>query len=131
MRYLIDTHVIIWLLLDSEKLSIMARKLIEESKNEIFVSTISLWEISLKYKKGKLKLKGLIPKEISGWLDKINIKTIPLSSELSLGYCDFETNHNDPFDNMLMYTAVKEKLVFLTADKKILDANIKKLEALW
>lgn len=131
MRYLIDTHVIIWLLLDSQKLSPKVGKLIEEPKNEIFVSSISLWEISLKYKKGKLKLKGIFPKEISGWLEKINVKTIALSSELALGYCDFETDHKDPFDNMLMYTAVQENLVLMTADKKILETKTTDLVTLW
>ena len=50
MNYLLDTHILIWSLLDSEKLSKTILDIISNQENKIFVSTVSLWEISIKYK---------------------------------------------------------------------------------
>ena len=59
MNYLLDTHSFLWVLFDDEKLSERSREIIKDPDNDIFVSVITYWEISLKYAIGKLELEGI------------------------------------------------------------------------
>ena len=76
MKYLLDTHVLLWLRLDPEKLNPEHKKIIESSENEKFVSAITLWEISLKYALGKLELGEHTPDEFLAGIYKIGLKDI-------------------------------------------------------
>jgi len=58
MKYLLDTHTFIWAISDFENLSFTSQNIIEDLKNEIFVSIISFWEISLKISIGKFNISG-------------------------------------------------------------------------
>ncbi|EMM75702.1 toxin-antitoxin system, toxin component, PIN domain protein [Leptospira santarosai str. 2000030832] len=81
MSYLLDTHVLLWVIGDSKQLSKKVAQIIEDQKVQIFVSSISLWEISLKFKLGKLHLSGFKPEGIPNYLKKLNINTIELNVE--------------------------------------------------
>lgn len=59
MKYLLDTHVILWIIGSSNLLSKKVKATIENSENKIYVSSVSLWEISLKFRLGKLSLSGM------------------------------------------------------------------------
>ncbi len=61
MKYLIDTHVLLWSLFDTSKLSKKVYGILLDIENEIYVSNITFWEISLKYGIGKLSLKNILP----------------------------------------------------------------------
>ncbi len=61
MRYLLDTHVFIWSVLNTKKISPKGLEILEDSNNQIFVSAVSFWEISLKYSVDKLNLSSLKP----------------------------------------------------------------------
>ena len=83
MKFLLDTHALLWITFDSEKLS---KKVIEQAadpENEIFVSAISFWELSLKYSLGKIKL-NVSPEHIVTMVEKIGIDIVqPRISEYS------------------------------------------------
>ena len=64
MKGLMDTHCFIWTLLDTKKLSKRAISFIENTENEIFVSAITFWEISLKFSLGKVEINGLVPEDL-------------------------------------------------------------------
>nr|EMN22659.1 toxin-antitoxin system, toxin component, PIN domain protein [Leptospira santarosai serovar Arenal str. MAVJ 401] len=81
MSYLLDTHVLLWVIGDSKQLSKKVAQIIEDQEVQIFVSSISLWEISLKFKLGKLHLSGFKPEGIPNYLKKLNINTIELNVE--------------------------------------------------
>ncbi|CAB1082305.1 hypothetical protein D1AOALGA4SA_9931 [Olavius algarvensis Delta 1 endosymbiont] len=59
MKYLIDTHIFLWSLFSPEKIAPHAAKIIKDSRNRIFISTILFWEISLKFFLNKLELEGI------------------------------------------------------------------------
>ena len=120
--YLIDTHVLIWSLFDTDNLSDTA-KIIIENDEKIFVSIASLWEIAIKQSIGKLKIDSSI-NEISKQCDiaKINILNIrPEHLDLIKALPPI---HNDPFDRLIIAQAIIEKMSLITADSKISKYDI-------
>lgn len=121
MKILLDTHYLIWALNDSPRLTDKDRELLLDSGNEIFYSTISIWEIAIKSIKHKSmkKLPELIDKlsveagfnEVK--LDKKHIFEVSKLKNLK--------NHKDPFDKMLLSQAKCENYKFLTKDEKLLS----------
>jgi PIN domain nuclease of toxin-antitoxin system len=63
-KYLLDTHSFLWILFDDEKLSEKAKRVVRNEENEIYISIITYWEISLKYSLGRLELEGIRPDEL-------------------------------------------------------------------
>jgi len=63
MNYLVDTHILMWSFFEPQRLSETIREIITDVSNEVWYSPVSLWEISIKYGLGKLKLNGLTPEE--------------------------------------------------------------------
>lgn len=120
MRYLLDTHFVLWLLFDAEKVSSKIRLILENPKNEIYVSKISLWEISLKYGLGKLNLYNSKPEEIEKILLSNSYNILDLNSGDILSFYNLPQNlHKDPFDRMIVWQAIKNNLVLITQDEKL------------
>ena len=123
MNILLDTHILIWALEDNPKLSDAARKAIINGKNVVFVSTASIWEISIKKAMGKLIAPDNLFQEIEQHrftLLDINYDHAQLAGELP-------NIHKDPFDRMLVAQATLEKLTLITADSNIYKYDVKLL----
>ncbi|MEW6293633.1 MAG: type II toxin-antitoxin system VapC family toxin [Pseudomonadota bacterium] len=117
MRLLLDTHVFLWVVEDSARLSDAARKLIAQA-SEVYVSTASLWEISIKASAGKIVAdidslaaaiegSGMIPLPVS------------LAHAVQVAHLPLRDGHKDPFDRLLVAQSMSEPLVLLTADRKL------------
>ena len=133
MKYLIDTHVFIWFMMEPEKLSKKVLKQIMNEDNEIFISAISFWEMAIKYQSRKLSL------------GKINILHLPHIAEqydfdilnpqtydyLSVGQVPLKENHHDPFDRMLIQQAIRNDLVLISKDDKFRQYEENGLQLLW
>lgn len=118
MKYLLDTCALIWLLHEPERLSSKATALMENPHSEIFVSTISLWELSLKQSIGKISLEGIELEELESILvDDLFIGIIGLSEQESLSYYQlpYFANHRDPFDRMLVWQAIKRNMALISS----------------
>lgn len=120
MNYLIDTHILIWSLLDSKKLSNNTLEIIANQENAIFVSTVSLWEIAIKYKLGKLTFGGYEPSYFYDYITKLGFNFITLDPIETLNSYKLPLieGHNDPFDRLLIYQAIKRNLTLITKDNK-------------
>ena len=81
MRLLLDTHTFLWSLFDDKKLADTVHTLIADRENEICVSVIKFWEISLKYALGKLELKGVLPDELPEYAQQTGFEILPLAVE--------------------------------------------------
>ncbi len=112
MNLLLDTHAIIWVLEDNPKLSDVARSAIEDGGNTVFVSAVSVWEMSIKQAMGKLSVPNNLAEEIEllrfSQLD-INFKHADLAGKLP-------NIHKDPFDRLLIAQAKIESLTLLSKD---------------
>ena len=127
MQYLLDTNIFLWSLNGDKKLKDGIKEIIKDSKNQIFVSIASAWEISIKNRAGKLPLKITLSKcfEIAGF----KILDIKLIHVLEFDKLSLRKNHRDPFDRILVSQARAEHLTFVTTDKKIWKYNLSLLKA--
>lgn len=119
MRYIVDTHFLIWSLLDTERLSTRYLPFFNDRSAQKLVSGITFWEISLKYSLGKLKLEGITPGELlEGSLEAGYMMVEPSAEVLASSYrLPKIQDHKDPFDRLLIWQAIREDLVLITSDR--------------
>lgn len=112
---ILDTCALLWLAVDQAKLSTTALKAIEESPI-LGVSAISAYEIGQKYKNGRLQL-SLLPKV---WFERAitqhNLTVIDLSAEICLRATELPDIHKDPFDRLIIATAISRGTPVITGD---------------
>jgi PIN domain nuclease of toxin-antitoxin system len=113
MKYLLDTHLLLWWLDDDRLLSKSAHKLIENTNHRIVFSSLSLWEIAIKSGKGKLSADA---KEVRDAALDEGFTLIGFNDEHALEVTHLPELHADPFDRGLVATARVEGCTLLTAD---------------
>ena len=121
MRYILDTHVLIWALENSFKLPQEIKDTIIDERNEIYVSAVNIWEISIKHKKNPYQL-PCSGNEIVHYCQRAGYRFLAVSIEDVMAYdtADFK-NHKDPFDTMLIAQCQNAKMKIITHDKIIKD----------
>ena len=113
MNLLLDTHILLWWLSDDPHLPETARRWIAQEAQSVFVSTASLWEISIKAAKGKLRA------DLSAIHEQIehgDYTYLPVEPAHVLSLSVLPVHHADLFDRMLIAQAISEKLSLLTCD---------------
>lgn len=132
MIYLLDTHVFIWSIMYSSKLSAPVRKIIEDKRNTIFVSTISFWEISLKHSLNKLEFLNISPEHLPDLAIDAGFKHLQLLPEDVANYHQLSaTWHRDPFDRMLIWQAIKKNLILISKDENMPKYESSGLKTIW
>ena len=132
MKYILDTHTFLWVLFEDEKLSEKAKVTIKKPENEILVSIVSYWEISLKYALDKLELQGIVPEELPKKAKEINIETLEISEEEASSFYHLpRQNHKDPYDRLIIWQAIHRKIPLISIDKPIKKYQKFGLEILW
>jgi PIN domain nuclease of toxin-antitoxin system len=119
MKYLLDTHSLIWFLENNPKLSWKAKSLIENLENKIFVSIASWFEISIKLTIGKLELPDSLA-ETMARSSGDDITTIAIKESHIIAYQNLPLvdQHRDPFDRVIIATAISENYAVITSDPK-------------
>jgi PIN domain nuclease of toxin-antitoxin system len=124
VRYLLDTHTVLWFLDgNKELLSQIARSIIEDQQRIKFVSLVSVWEVGIKTSIGKLKF----PENTSGFVKQIQkngFELLPITTDYVIAIEKLPHIHRDPFDRLLVATAVSEQLTIITADDNIARYNV-------
>jgi len=132
MKYLLDTHTFLWSLFSPENLSKDSLNLIEIPENEIFVSIITFWEISLKYNLGKLDLENVEPEELpdlakqTGY-DIFNLNEYDVSSFHKLP----KHSHKDPFDRLLIWQSIQNNMTIISKDDNFDEYKSLGLKIFW
>jgi len=116
VRLLLDTHALLWWLNDDEKLGNHARGLIGDPENDVLVSAVSLWEITVKLRIGKLdadigEILAVLPDQGFDRLDITDAHLVALTA--------LPLHHRDPFDHLLMAQAVAEGAHFVSQDQNV------------
>lgn len=128
---LLDTNALIWWSTAPEKLSRKARQIIDDTikKEEILVSSISIWEVYLLVKKNRV---GFFI-DVDSWLEKLEglefIKFIPVDNKIASQSVKLDFENSDPADKIIVATALTFGAKLVTADKKIL--NYSKVQSIW
>ncbi len=117
MRILLDSHLFIWAVTDHPKLGRNGRQIIEEA-DEVYVSAVSIWEIAIKSKLGKIDAD---PEAMAHAIGESGFIELPISSRHAahVGKLPVDGEHKDPFDRLLVAQSMVEPLVLLTADSKL------------
>ena len=121
MNLLLDTHIMIWALENNPKLSQKARAAIIQGENMVYVSTATIWEMSIKESMGKLSTPDNLLDELQ--LHRFTILNINFEHARLAG--QLPMIHKDPFDRMLIAQAQLEKLTLISNDKFISQYDIK------
>lgn len=112
---LLDTNILLWLMSDNKRLTSSARSLIVDA-SEVYVSSVSLWEVAIKWRIGKIEED---PRLIAGQLDAAGILELQMTNRHALATGTLPLLHNDPFDRLLIAQAITETMRLLTADAKL------------
>jgi PIN domain nuclease of toxin-antitoxin system len=118
VKYLLDTHVIIWIAEDSSRISDTARNAISDTNVEKHVSIISPWEVAIKLGTGKLNIVGGLS-EYYHMIDSNNFFVQSIKREHLRLISTLPRHHRDPFDRLLIATAIVEGMTLITADENI------------
>jgi len=116
VRLLLDTHILLWWLDDDPRLSIQADALIADQTNEVFVSPLSLWEIAIKSRLGKLRADI---DEVQRMTLESGFVPLPFTLEHAAEVARLPDHHHDPFDRALVAQARTEPMRLITHDKMV------------
>lgn len=131
MSYLLDTHTFIWSLLSPRRLPTKAKKIILSS-DEVYLSTISLWEISLKYSLAKISLKGIYPEDLAVYAKKAGFEIINLNADMASSFYKLpRLSHKDPFDRMLVWQAISTGYGLISKDESLSEYKNYGLKLIW
>jgi PIN domain nuclease of toxin-antitoxin system len=117
LRLLVDTHTILWWLNDDRRLGAKARDLIADQDNEVLVSAVSLWEIVVKVRIGKLTADVA---EIANAIKRDGFATLSITTAhlSTLSSLPRHSEHRDPFDHLLIAQAIVEDATFVSEDRR-------------
>jgi PIN domain nuclease of toxin-antitoxin system len=127
VRILLDTCTFLWIIGDAPELSNRARELFIDPANDVFLSAVSAWEISVKHGLGRLPLPEPPEKFIPLQRERHGIEALPLEEEATLYLNRLPSSHRDPFDRMLICQAIVHGLVILTPDELITQYPVRSL----
>lgn len=130
-RFLLDTHILLWMFDETENIPPNIYTIIENIENQCFVSIASLYEIAIKKNIGKLSTKNSIT-TLSNEIERVGLTLLSLTTKHLESYVALKQfdSHKDPFDRLIIATAVSEDMQIISADEKfILYQDI--VEIIW
>ena len=118
MNLLLDTHGFLWSLFTPAKLSEAVIREIKSPDNDVAVSVVTFWEISLKYALGKLELAGVKPEELPDFANQMNLEILPITAaEASSFHRLPRLSHKDPFDRIIIWQAIQREMTLVSKDR--------------
>jgi PIN domain nuclease of toxin-antitoxin system len=121
MTWMLDTHALLWALFEPNKLGRKARARLEDRANQVMVSPLSYWEISLKFGLGKLVLPDTDPSEIPRAALQLGLheETLDPSVLATFHRLPYAPGHRDPFDRLLVWQALRHGHTLLSKDRAL------------
>ena len=132
MSFLLDTPTFIWALTNPGRIPINVRNIVEDADNELFVSSVSFWEIAIKVRSGRLAPVGRTSSNIVEAAEAMGFRPIPLLPEEAATSGNLiEDTHFDPFDRMLIWQAISRNMVLVSGDSEFKRFAGDGLKLLW
>jgi PIN domain nuclease of toxin-antitoxin system len=129
VRILIDTQIFLWLFGFATRISTDVATLLKNSNNDTYFSSVSAWEIAIKYGNGKLQLPDTPEIYVPDRIQRANFKWLEIRHEHTLAVARLPLIHKDPFDRLLASQASAENLTILSADKIFAQYNVKFIDS--
>lgn len=124
MRYLLDTHTLLWWI-EGQPLSDEANEVLEDLGNDVLVSVVSRWEIAIKESKGRLQS----PPDLSQLITDSGFDVLPVRWAHARRIADLPPHHGDPFDRMLVAQAVEESCAIVSRDRELASYGVNVVRA--
>lgn len=118
MNYLLDTHILLWVLADPDKVPVPMRRLIEDTQNRVWFSAASIWEIAIKHSLAKADF-PVEPAAIWKAARETSLEELPVTAEHALGVDTLPWHHKDPFDRLLVAQARAAGMKLLSVDPQV------------
>ena len=132
MKYLLDTHAFLWALGQSKDLPEEVSKELKNPNNEVYVSAITFWEISIKTRIKKLDLGGIPTEDLLSLAEKMDFQVIDLTPEEANTYVNLaENTHNDPFERMLIWQCIRRNMTIVSKGIEFIKFKDYGLKILW
>lgn len=133
MKLLLDTHALLWSIIEPDRLSPEARSAITDPASHVVVSAVSFWEISIKTALGKLRLEEVTPEQLVDCAQQQGFELLPLDPRLAASFSRLPVapQHRDPFDRMLVWQAISLGYTLVSRDRKIAANSQAGLRVLW
>jgi PIN domain nuclease of toxin-antitoxin system len=133
MICLLDTHTFIWSTLQTNNLSKNSKEIISNRSNEICVSTISFWEISLKTRINKFSFENININDFPKYAGNMGFTIIDMQENEAITYYELplKTNHKDPFDRMLIWQAITKDMSMISKDELFEQYRKDGLKLIW
>ena len=132
MNALIDTHTFLWSVSDPDRLSKKAQTVLKDPNNSIWISVVSFWEISIKHAVGKLELVNVLPEAFPDIAKQMQFEILNLSAlDAATFYKLPKMRHKDPFDRLIIWQAIQQKMPLISKDQQFKDYKELGLKVLW
>lgn len=132
MGHLLDTHAFLWALTDQSRLPPHVTRIIKDSSETVYLSAISLWEIAIKLRSGRLDIEGRSATDVLDEAVNLDIRLIPLVPDEAATHGNLsEDTHFDPFDRMLIWQAIQRDLILVSHDRKFAKFEADGLKLFW
>lgn len=132
MRLLLDTHAFIWALTDSSRLTSTARAAITRTENQVYVSSVSFWEIAIKLRSKRLAPIGHEPSTLVEAAEIMGFMAVALTPTEAATHGNLtEDTHFDPFDRMLIWQAIACDMTLVSRDPEFNKFEADGLKLLW
>lgn len=124
-EYLLDTHIVLWSLLDNTKVNNRIKKIMLNPENEIYYSIASMWEVQIKHSLDKIPISGI---DFMHYCEQAGYHKLPIDDLHIVELAKLKRNedapvHNDPFDRILISQAKSEGFYFVTHDSNFQGYN--------
>lgn len=124
MRYLLDTHTLLWWV-EGRSMNSEASEVLEDVGNDILVSVVSAWEIAIKESKGRIEAPSDLPQLIAD----SGFDVLPIRWAHARRIAHLPPHHGDPFDRMLVAQALEEDCAIVTRDRRLTDYGVSLVQA--
>ena len=128
MKYLLDTHTFLWWNMDDAQLSPLAREIISDGANEIFLSAATAWEIATKTARGRLELPEDPTRYVSNRMNLHGFQALPVQIHHAVQVYKLPMYHADPFDRLLIAQSQIESMPLISVDAEIRKYEV---EVVW
>ena len=118
MRYLLDTHIVIWAMVGSKMLSDKASSILQTSGNSFYMSSASVWEVAIKHSAKPDEI-PVTAEQVTRFCRESGIAELPVSFAHTQAVSRLPVHHNDPFDRMLVAQAIEESLLLVSHDRRL------------
>jgi len=127
VKLLVDTNILLWWFLRSDRLRDKVRANLAHAANDVFASAVSTWEIAVKSAIGRLSLPGEPGQYLPDRFRRAQIQELPITAAHTYGVFSLPHHHADPFDRLLIAQAQLEGMTIVTADRTFKKYDVRTL----